>query len=184
MKFQDALNNTNSSVSIIFIIFKLLCSSCNNLKLKNKFIQENILYQVEFTRDDIFKIDKNIAENQFGVIEESKAEDSKSIENKGKEIIHLKSLKIRQDSIEQYKELEIADHMPFYINFLSCIWRKPKFECNNFIISSIYRYFESMIDVRNILIMLHQVEKFMKKKNNFRNSKEKKLLLKIGLKNK
>ena len=183
MKFQDVINNTNSSVSIIFLVFNLLCSSFNKIKLKHKFIEENILYQVDFSRDDIYKIDKNSGENKFGVKEEDiKEDDLKSDEDRGKEIIQLKSIKVKKDSIEHYKELEIADHMAFYINLLSCIWRKPKFGSNNFVIKSIYDYYESIIDVRNILIRLYGVEKFIK--NYGINSIEKKFLLNIALKNK
>ena len=184
MKFQDVLNNTNSSVSFMFLVFKILCSSINNSKLKINLIKENILYQIKFNRDDLFKIDKNLVENQFHVIEESKREDSKSVENKSKEINDLKSIKIKEDSIRDYKELEIDDHSSFYMNLLSCICKKPKFENNNFIIKSVYSYYESMIDVSKILINLHKLENLIKTTNYSSNLNENKILLKIGLKNK
>ena len=176
MKFQDVLNNTNSSVSIIFIIFKLLCSSFNNLKLKHKFIKENILYQTDEIKEEMPPINRNLNNNNFCLIEDINAEEFHSAKDKIFEIDKLKTKKLNDDNNEDEMKIKISDYLPLYINLLSCKCKNQKFDSSNLIFKMIYEYYESIIDVSNILIKLHQIEKIIKY------SAKKKIVLKIGKK--
>ena len=73
-------------------------------------------------------------------------------------------------------KIKISDYLPLYINLLSCKCRNQKFDSSNLIFKMIYEYYESIIDVSNILIKLHQIEKIIK------NPGKKKIVLKIGKK--
>ena len=169
MKFQDVLNNTNSSVSFIFLVFQLLCSSFNHTKLKQKFIEEYVLYKTEEINEDNQNIDKSSSRKNFCIIEENVPE-LKHEKDKISEIGIIKSKKLKENK-DDYLKIKIAHYLPFYINLLSCKCINQKYDSNNVIIDTIYEYYESIIDVTNILNDLYQIKKFIKLKNlekNFR----------------
>ena len=47
IKFQDVINNVNSTVSIIFALFKFLLSYFNRIKLRENLIEEAMLFKID-----------------------------------------------------------------------------------------------------------------------------------------
>ena len=193
MRFQDVLNNTNSSLSIIFLVFKLPWTRFNNLKLNHKFIEENILYQAKELKEDHFHKHSKIVEKSpdinnklFEIFKIEIKQGTNVLEEKleklspqNEKIFEIDKIEIKQSANEYFKKIKIEDYLPLGINLLSCKCRKPEVSSNNKIFDLIYEYYQLMIDVSNIFIKLYHIENF----NVLKNSGEKIFLIKIVIKN-
>ena len=167
MKFQGVLNNVNSIVSILSIVFKFLGSYFNKIKLRQNFIEEDFLFKDD-SKTDFLKNDLNL--NMSGIsIEEDKRNDN----NYEKDSI--KKFKSNDFKVlhSDYEKLDFDNYSWSDIYLLNNICDKSKKESNIF--SPIYEFYESIIDVNNILIKLHKID-FIKENTNL---KENKILLKI-----
>ena len=167
MKFQGVLNNVNSIVSILSIVFKFLGSYFNKIKLRQNFIEEDFLFKDD-SKTDFLKNDLNL--NMSGIsIEEDKRNDN----NYEKDSI--KKFKSNDFKVlhSDYEKLDFDNYSWSDIYLLNNICDKSKKESNIF--SPIYEFYESIIDVSNILIKLHKID-FIKENTNL---KENKILLKI-----
>ena len=78
MKIQDVLNNINSNLSFLFLVFKLLCFSFNKFKLKQIFVEETMLFKYD-ADVDLFNNNRNLIQNDYCINKENKVikEDSK-----------------------------------------------------------------------------------------------------------
>ena len=172
-KFQDVLNNVNSNVSIIFALFKFLASFFNKIKLRQNLIEEDMLFKIDLKEN---LNNNNINKDDFSISEEKINEECES----SNEIIKLNEI---NQSKQNFEKLDLTDYSPTLINLLSCKCKSKKKISNEFMTKIIYEYYDSLIDVTNVLMILNKVKNSIKPCiSSNKNVLDKKLLLKISRK--
>jgi hypothetical protein len=140
MNIQDVINNVNSIISIVSIVFGIIASSFNQMKLKQKIIEEIFILNTNDVNNCIFII--NLVQN-----EEKMNKNSRNSLKKRSELI----------KINTQKKVSFSDYFLLNAKFLCCklkhdeIRKKRDYEL---IISK----FNSLIQIKEILTTLNYVK--------------------------
>ena len=181
MNFQEVINNVNSVVNISSIIFKFCCGYFNKIKLRQSFIEEDMLFKKE-SKEDLYDMNINSIKQEMANKVEN-IEDNIQF-NKDPQI-NDNSNKVQAVSKEDHLKPDLSDDLPCLINFLSCYCRKNRSNSENFALFKVYEYYESLSDARNLMINIHDIISSKNSKNrNFINKiNGTKIVLKISRKN-
>ena len=179
MNFQHVLNNVNSIMCILSIIFKFLSSYFNKIKLRQNFIEEDMLFKKE-SNFDLFDVNINSIKREFTAVEENKAHKQDSARNNLREL-DIKPHTSNVVSSKEFIKPKISDDLPFIIKLLYCKCRKKSSFLSNYALIKVYEFYESIIDVKNILINLHKLNNFRNKIANISNtnSNNEKIVIKL-----
>ena len=163
----------------MFALFKFLASYFNKIKMRQNLIEEDMLFKIEL-KENLNEINTNIDKDDFIIVEEKMKEDLECINERSNEISKLNEINLSIN--ENYQKLDLSDYSSTLINLLSC---KCKARVSNKVISDIiYEYYESLIDIGNVFLILNQFKNSIKSSiTSKKNVINKKILLKIKRKN-
>ena len=147
--------------------------------MRQNLIEEDMLFKIEL-KENLNEKYNNIPKHDFIITEEKMKEDVECINERSNEISKLNEINL--SSNENYQKLDLSDYSSTLINLLSC---KCKARVSNKVISDIiYEYYESLIDVGNLFLILNQVKNSIKSSTTSKkNVIDKKIFLKIKRKN-